>query len=107
MGPGSGAGTTNEYTFSFSRHDFVRGFQIRSRLKREAHATLERGRGEDRVRAAPAVSCAFDALENGHTSIQVQRKHSGLPCAMAPRLIRDLPGGHAVPPSLAVSYPQP
>jgi hypothetical protein len=49
-----------------------------------------KGRGEDRVRAAPAVSCAFDALENAHTSIQVQRKHSGLPCAMALRLIRAL-----------------
>ena len=57
-------------------------------LRKRAHATLKRGRGEDRVRAAPAVSCAFDALENAHTSIQVQRKHSGLPCAMALRLIR-------------------
>src|SRR6202042_2027056 len=27
-----------------------------------------------------------------HMSIQVQRKHSGLPCAMALRLIRALPG---------------
>src|SRR6185437_11947762 len=59
-------------------------------LRKRAHATLKRGRGEDRVRAAPAVSCAFDALENAHTSIQVQRKHSGLPCAMALRLIRAL-----------------
>jgi hypothetical protein len=39
------------------------------------------------------------AAKKTHTSIQVQRKHSGLPCAMALRLIRDLPGGHAVPPS--------
>src|SRR6185437_108199 len=64
-------------------------FSNSSALKtRRARATLERGRGEDRVRAAPAVSYAFDALENAHTSIQVQRKHSGLPCAMALRLIR-------------------
>ena len=72
-----------------------------SPIEKRAHATLKRGRGEGRVHAAPAVSCAFDALENAHTSIQVQRKHSGLPCAMALRLIRALPGGHAVPPSPA------
>ena len=40
-----------------------------------------RGRRESRVRAAPAVSCAKMHKET-HTSIQVQRKHSGLPCAM-------------------------
>src|ERR1700761_6878965 len=40
-----------------------------------------RGRREDRVRAAPAVSCA-KAEKKTHTSIQVQRKQSGLPCAM-------------------------
>jgi len=35
-------------------------------------------------------------------SIQVQRKHSGLPCAMAWRLIRALPGDRAfLPPSSA------
>jgi hypothetical protein len=50
-----------------------------------------RGRREDRVRAAPAVSCAICASKNAHTSIQVQRKHSGLPCAMALRLISRSP----------------
>src|SRR6202140_3265391 len=35
------------------------------------------------------VQCAS---KNAHTSIQVWRKHSGLPCAMALRLIRDRPG---------------
>ena len=30
--------------------------------------------------------------ENAHTSIQVRREHPGLPCAMALRLIRALPG---------------
>ncbi len=45
-----------------------------------------RGRGECRVRAAPAVSCA-KLCENTHTSIQVQRKHSGIPRAMALRLM--------------------
>jgi hypothetical protein len=46
----------------------------------------ERGRRECRVRAAPAVSCAKSCLET-HTSIQVQRRHSGIPCAMALRLM--------------------
>jgi hypothetical protein len=46
-----------------------------------ALATLDRGRREDRVRAAPAVSRA-NTDSKAHTSIQVQRKQSGLPCAM-------------------------
>jgi hypothetical protein len=41
-----------------------------------------RGRREDRVRAAPAVSCASSRGKKAHTSIQVQREHSGLPCAV-------------------------
>ncbi len=52
---------------------------------------IQRGRRESRVRAAPAVSCAKIA-HGAHTSIQVQRRTSGFPCAMALRLIRDLPG---------------
>ena len=36
-------------------------------------------------------NCAKEA----HTSIQVQRRHSGLPCAMALRLIRARPGDRA------------
>jgi hypothetical protein len=38
-----------------------------------------------RMRAAPAVSRAKQAKKT-HTSIQVQRRHSGIPCAMALRL---------------------
>jgi len=49
-----------------------------------------RGRREDRVRAAPAVPCAI-AQESAHTSIQVQRRTPGLPCAMALRLISRSP----------------
>ena len=49
-----------------------------------------RGRREDRVRAAPAVSRARWCKE-AHTSIQVQRKHSGLPCAMVLQLITRSP----------------
>ena len=37
-----------------------------------------RGRREDRVRAAPAVSCAM-CTKSAHTSIQVQRRASGFP----------------------------
>src|SRR3982075_1059862 len=46
----------------------------------------KRGSRECRVRAAPAVSCAR-LCEETHTSIQVQRRHSGIPCAMALRLM--------------------
>jgi hypothetical protein len=62
---------------------------------------LERGRGECRMRAAPAVPCA-NWIEKTHTSIQVQRRASDIPCAMALRLIRALLGDEFVlSPSLA------
>ena len=38
------------------------------------------------MRAAPAVSCAR-CTKKAHTSIQVQRRQSGIPCAMALRLM--------------------
>ena len=68
---------TTEHVSAISRHnapEFCNSF------------ALKRGRREDRVRAAPAVSCAM-CTRKTHTSIQVQRKHSGLPCAMVLRLI--------------------
>jgi len=50
--------TTSEYGIAFSRRD------LRPRL---ASVTLEnRGRREDRVRAAPAVSCAVAHKERAH-----------------------------------------
>jgi hypothetical protein len=49
-----------------------------------------RGRREGRVRAAPAVSCAM-CTKSAHTSIQVQRRASGLPCAMVLRLMARSP----------------
>jgi hypothetical protein len=55
-----------------------------------AVATFKRRRREDRVRAAPAVSRAKAEIET-HTSIQVQRKQSGLPCAMVLRLTSSSP----------------
>jgi hypothetical protein len=45
-----------------------------------------RGSRERRVRAAPAVSCTKCA-KKAHTSIQVQRRQSGIPCAMVLRLM--------------------
>jgi hypothetical protein len=46
----------------------------------------KRGSREYRVHAAPAVSCA-NMHKNTHTSIQVQRRQSGIPCAMVLTLI--------------------
>ena len=86
MGPGVRRDDKlKRYTPPRSRGAFRPSFAIRSRPLKI------RGRREDRVRAAPAVSCA-SAQESAHMSIQVQRRASGLPCAMALRLIRDLPG---------------
>src|SRR5258708_30401305 len=42
------------------------------------------------MRAAPAVACA-KLCEETHTSIQVQRRQSGIPCAMALRLMARSP----------------
>src|SRR3989442_10353593 len=51
----------------------------------ELPALLFRGRREDRVLAAPAVSRAICANKTAHEHTG-QREHSGLPCAMALRL---------------------
>src|SRR5207247_182127 len=61
-----------------------------SRLRRprfaSSFALFEiRGRREDRVLAAPAVSRAICANKNAHEHTG-QREHSGLPCAVALRL---------------------
>src|SRR5258708_36943799 len=49
-----------------------------------------RGRGECRMRAAPAVSCA-KLCKKTHSSIQVQRRQSDIPCAMVLRPISRSP----------------
>src|SRR4030081_3003182 len=54
---------------------------FRARFAIKVRLLKIRGRREDRVRAAPAVSRARLDKET-HTSIQVQRKQSGLPCAV-------------------------
>jgi hypothetical protein len=87
MGPGARPGRrgriitirSNAHTSAFSRHHLPEVCKFRSPLE-------NRGRREDRVRAAPAVSCA-QVDKKTHMSIQVQRKQSGLPCAMVLQLI--------------------
>ena len=74
----TGRVTTTEYDFAISRRIppevciFVALLQLR-------------GRREDRVLAAPAVSRAICANKTAHEHTG-QREHSGLPCAMALRL---------------------
>ena len=73
-------------------------------LRRLPPSIRTRGRRESRVRAAPAVSCA-NMHKKTHTSIQVQRRHPGLPCAMVYGLLRALPGERLfLPPSSARSF---
>src|SRR6202012_829431 len=67
----------------------VRASPFRSRLLREE------GAGKDRVRAAPAVSCALMHKEKRAHEHTGEAEASGLPCAMALRLIRALPGDQA------------
>ena len=67
------------YVSAFSRHDLPEALPKICPFKKE-------GSRECRVRAAPAVSCA-KLCEETHTSIQVQRKQSDIPCAMALRLM--------------------
>jgi hypothetical protein len=63
---------------------------FRARFGLVVPPSSSRGRRESRVRAAPAVSRARLCKET-HTSIQVQRRQSGLPCAMVLRLITRSP----------------
>src|SRR6202012_1097983 len=79
------AGTTR-HTFSFSRQLFARAYNFVRVL------LLEEGAGKTGCALHPRshVRCASKRML--HMSIQVQRKHSGLPCATALRLIRALPG---------------
>ena len=71
---------------------------VRAPKQEGARDPQERAQGRPGARCTRGLMC-IDAQRNAHMSIQVQRKHSGLPCAMALRFIRDLLGGHAQPPS--------
>jgi hypothetical protein len=67
------------------RHNFALSRRIASEVCLVTSRPLVRGRREDRVLAAPAVSRAICANKTAHEHTG-QRKHSGLPCAMALRL---------------------
>ena len=69
---------TAEYDFAISR-------RIASEVCWQLPALSVRGRREDRVLAAPAVSRAICANKSAHEHTG-QREHSGLPCAMALQL---------------------
>src|SRR6187551_2089580 len=86
---------TTEYAFAISRHDVPEACIFFCPLK-------NRGRREDRVLAAPAVSRAICANKTAHEHTG-QREHSGLPCAMALRLTSCSPRRTALlPPSPAL-----
>ena len=68
--------------FRDSRGRFARGLHLRCPSRNE-------GAGKTGCTLHPRSRVQL-RTENAHTSIQVQRKHSGLPCAMALRLIRAL-----------------
>ena len=79
-----------KHAFSFSRH--VRPSYVRNFRPKGAGALKQRGRREDRVRAAPAVPCAKVANKNAH-------EHTGSAEAVRPSLrngftayFRALPG---------------
>jgi hypothetical protein len=76
--------TVDRYDFTFSRRD-APGVLL------ETLPSKDRGRREDRVRAAPAVSCAMCIRNAAHEHTGLAEA-SGLPCAMALRLIRFRPG---------------
>ena len=67
---------------------------MRPKFCKKTLPSKDRGRREDRVRAAPAVSYAIVATRFAHEHTGLAEA-SGLPCAMALRLIRDRPGDPA------------
>ena len=73
-GRGKAAGAVRKHNLTISR-------RVAPEFCSNMWPSSIRGRREDRVRAAPAVSRAKVETKT-HTSIQVQRKQSGLPCAM-------------------------
>ena len=74
MGPCVRRDDVDEYTFTISRH-------VTPELCKIHVAPNEEGAGNAGAYAAPAVSHARK-WKVTRTSIQVQRKHSGITCAM-------------------------
>ena len=72
------------YALSFSRHGFARGLQL--------HSAPKRGRREDRVRAAPAVSCALMHKEMRTRAYRFSGNTPAFPAQWLYGLYRALPG---------------
>jgi hypothetical protein len=75
---------------NFKQQMHVRILAARFRPRFAFRCPSTRGSRECRMRAAPAVSRAKQVAKT-HTSIQVQRRTSDIPCAMALRLITRSP----------------
>jgi hypothetical protein len=60
------------------KHDSAFSRRDASEVCGDCRPRKSRGRREDRVHAAPAVSCA-KGVEKAHTSIQVKRRHPAFP----------------------------
>jgi hypothetical protein len=71
----------NKYASAFSRRDFARALRCPSRRREQ---------GMPDARCTRGLVCKVVRMKT-HTSIQVQRRHSGIPCAMALRLITRSP----------------
>jgi hypothetical protein len=91
-----GQGGANPYSRDAQRPRFANRLRPKSEGARDPP---RRGRSRSSREDAGKTGCALHPRsrvqyvhQNAHTSIQVQRKHSGLPRAMALRLIRALPG---------------
>src|SRR4029077_17040739 len=79
-------------TLNINSHDFAFS-------RRGAPGVIQLRHPPSKIEGAGKTGCALHPrsrvqlrTENAHTSIQVQRKHSGLPCAMALRPYFVLPG---------------
>ena len=75
---------------SYDRHTFAISRRGSPELCFDFTILKERGRREDRVHAAPAVSCA-KRTKKTHTSIQVQRRHPAFPAQWLYGLLRCSP----------------
>jgi hypothetical protein len=84
--PAQGRDDVDGVRFKGHRHSIAIPRREAPEVLRFVSPKENRGRRESRVRAAPAVSCA-NVYKKTHTSIQVQRRQSGLPCAMVLRLM--------------------
>ena len=75
----------SEHDFAFSRHDLPEVLHFVCSLEEK------RAQGRPDARCTRGLMCN-SCNKNARMSIQEQRRTSGLPCAMALRLIRDRPG---------------